>query len=890
MRWYTNVKKLGNKIHIRGYEKGTKFCQTLNYNPVLYARSKKKTKYQSIEGHYLDPIEMGSIKGMLEYVNQYSDVQGFKIYGNTNPIYQYISDRYPEENIEYDISKIDIVCLDIETTSEYGFPDPRFCNEEIQLITIQNYNTKETLTWGTKPFHKKLNNHTYYSCNDEAHLLYSFLDYWQNNYPDIITGWNIMYFDCPYIIKRMERVIGEEETKKLSPFTWITSRPLEVRPGNIQDVYDIYGISTIDYLDLYKKYSFKNPENHRLDTIAFNELGQNKLDHSQYETFKDFYDNDWNLFVEYNVIDTQLISRLEDKLHMIELAIMLAFDSKTNFEDVFFQVRMWDSIIYNYMKNKNIIIPVKTSDKTKTDKYSGAYVKIPIPGSYDYVVSTDLTSLYPHIMMQHYISPDTLVDIEEVNDRIKFLTNYLKTEYFDDKFNSTSKIKWKSIDTMSSSEIRHELNLAQRLRQLSATISVDKVIDKKEIDTECLNELNVTMTPNGSIYTKDKVGFLAEILNKMFDKRKLYKDKMKEYKKQYELTQDESLKKLISTYSIKEQSVKVCLNSCYGATGNPHFRFYDIRNAEAVTYTGQLAIKWIEKKFNDYFNRVINTDNFDYAIYMDTDSCFLNMKPVVDKIFENKNPTKLEIVDFLDKLFDTSIQNFLNESYTELSQLLSAPQNKLHMKREKICDKVVFMARKRYIANVWDNEGIRYHEPEVAMVGVEAIKSSTPAFCRDKLKEAIKLIMKGTEDDMIKFIEKTKAQFFKLAPDQVAFPKSVNGIDKYSCPRNLYIKGCPGHVKAVILYNHYVDKYKLDRKYSKIKNGEKIKFVYLKEPNIIRESTIGFIQELPVEFGLHKYVDYETQYEKAFLSPLKSILDIVGWNTEKRISMSSFFI
>jgi DNA polymerase elongation subunit (family B) len=889
MRWYTNVKKLGNKIHIRGYENGNKFSQSLDYNPTLYVKSKKKTEFKSIDGQYLGALKMGTIKEMSEFIKKYSDVDGFSVYGNTNPIYQYISDRYPEESIEYDISKIDIISLDIETTSNYGFPDPKQCAEEILLITIQNYTTKQTLTWGTKPFTKKLQNHTYFYCQDESRLFYSFLEYWTDNYPDIITGWNITYFDCPYIIKRMQKVLGETETKRLSPFGWITSRATEPRPGSFQDVYDIYGISTLDYLDLYKKYSFKNPENHRLDTIASNELGQNKLDHSQYETFKDFYENDWNLFTEYNVIDTQLINRLEDKLHMIELAIMLAFDSKTNFEDVFFQVRMWDSIIYNYMKQKNIIIPVKTQDKEKNDKYAGAYVKIPVAGAYEYVVSTDLTSLYPHIMMQHYISPDTLVDIDEINNRINFLKNCLTSENFTDKFDCISKIKWKDVDIMSTSEIKEELDLAIRLRNLSSVISVDKVLEKKEIDTECLNKLNVTMTPNGSIYIKHKVGFLAEILNKMFDKRKLYKDKMKEYKRQYETTQDENLKRLISTYSIKEQSVKVCLNSCYGATGNPFFRFYDIRNAEAVTYTGQLAIKWVEKKFNEYFNRVLKTDNFDYAIYMDTDSCFLNMKPVVDTIFKDKNPTKLEIVNFLDKLFDTTIQNYLDESYTELANLLSAPKNRLHMKREKICDRVVFMARKKYIANVWDNEGIRYHEPEISMTGVEAIKSSTPAYCRSKLKEAINIIMNGSEKDIIEFIKNTKQEFFQLEPHEVAFPKSVNNITKYFCNSTLYTSGCPIQVRGSILYNHYIKQKKLDKKYSKIKEGEKIRFLYLKEPNPIRENTIAFIQELPPEFGLNKYVDYEAQYQKTFLDPLKTILDIVGWKTEEKISVLSFF-
>lgn len=889
MRWYTNVKKLSDKIYVKGYENGEHFLDVVRYQPTIYVPSRTKTEYKSIEGQYLNPIQMDSIKAMAEFHQKYSSVENMQIYGNSNSVYQYISEKYPEDNIEYDIKKINIISLDIETTAEHGPMDLISCPEEILLITIQNYNTRETITWGSRPFDKKLENFTYHYCRNEANLFYSFLNWWQNNYPDIVTGWNIVAFDFPYIIKRMMHVIGEAETRKLSPFNWISPRKFEMKTGQVITVYDIYGVASIDYYDLYKKYSFKNPENYRLDTIAQNELGLNKLSHAQYDSFKDFYEKDWDLFTEYNVVDTQLINKLEDKLHMIELAIMLAFDSKTNFEDVFFQVRMWDAIIYNYLKKQNIIIPFEVKEKQKSDQYAGAYVKIPKAGVYDYVVSTDLTSLYPHIMMQHSISPDTLVEKKEIQARIDLLTGHLNNKVPQDKIRFSGRISWGDLNEMSVDDIKEELGYAQRLMDLSSSISVDKVLEK-QVDTDCLDNLNVTVTPNGSIYTKNKTGFLAEILTKMFDKRKSYKDKMKEYKKEYEETQNEELKKLISTYSIKEQSVKVCLNSCYGATGNPHFRFFDIRNAEAVTYTGQLAIRWIEKKFNRYFNDILKTDNQDYVIYMDTDSCFLNMKPIVDKVFAGKSPTKLEIINFLDKLFATNIQNYLNECYEELSKLLSAPQNKLHMKREKICDRMVFLARKKYIANVWDNEGIRYHKPEIAMTGVEAIRSSTPGFCRIKLKEAIDLIMNSDEDTMIKFIEKTKAEFLNLEPHEVAFPKSVNDIKKYKCNKMLYQKGAPIQVRAAILHNHLLTEKKLTNKYTMIQAGDKIKFSYLKEPNPIRDNVIGFTQELPHEFNLKKYIDYGLQYEKTFLIPLKAILDVVGWGTEKRTTLDAFFI
>jgi len=832
MRWYTNVKQLGNRIYVRGYDNGEHFKDVVEYKPTFYVKTDKKSEYKTLDGSYVKTIHPGTIKESKEFVSKYKNVDGFEVFGNETFIYQYISDNYSEDQIDYDITKIKIFAIDIECASENGFPDPKTCDEEILLITIQDYTTKKIFTWGTRKFPENLNDHKYFYCHDEAHLLNSFLNYWQENTPEIVTGWNCLYYDFPYIIGRMYRLLGTKETKKMSPYGWISDRQAEVRKDEFQTVYDIFGVSIVDYFDLYKKYSFKKPENFRLDTIAFNELGQNKLDHSQYETFKDFYDKDWNTFVRYNVIDTELVNKLEDKLHMIELAIMLAFDSKTNFEDVFYQVRMWDTIIYNYLRRKKIVIPLKEPAKEKSDKFVGAFVKEPVPGSYDYVVSMDLTSLYPHIMMGLNISPDTLVK---------------------DRFSN---------------------------------ISIDSVLQKTANIPE---GFKYSVCPNGSMYKKDQMGFLPELLDKMFQKRKFYKDKMKELKKEYEKSHSSKLKKQISMYSVKEQSIKVCLNSCYGATGNPYFRFYDLRNAEAVTYTGQLAIRWIEKKFNEYFNKILKTDGIDYVVYCDTDSAFLNMKPLVDFIFKNKNPDKLEIIDFLDSIFSTKIQDYVDDSYKELAEYLNAYAHRLHMKREKITDRAVFISKKRYIANVWDNEGVRYSEPELAMTGVEAIRSSTPAFCRDKIKQAIRLIMSSDENEMIDFIAKTREEFFKLTPEEVSFPKSINEVTKFMSNLTMYQKGTPIHVRGAILYNHYIKDKKLQRKYSIIKNGEKIKYCYLKLPNPIHENVISYIQKLPPEFELEKYIDYNMQFEKTFLNPLKLILDIIGWKIEKQNTLDSFF-
>jgi hypothetical protein len=267
----------------------------------------------------------------------------------------------------------------------------------------------------------------------------------------------------------------------------------------------------------------------------------------------------------------------------------------------------------------------------------------------------------------------------------------------------------------------------------------------------------------------------------------------------------------------------------------------------------------------------------------------LNVEPLVDKIFEGKNPSKEKIVDVLDNILANQLQDYINNCYSELSNYLHSYQNKLHMKREKIADKFLITGKKHYIINVWDNEGVRYSEPKLSITGIEAVKSSTPAFCREKLKKAFKVLMNSSEDDMIKFVEETKKQFFELTPEEVAFPKGVSDVSKFLDYSSLYKKGTPIHVRGSILYNKNLKKHGLENKYNYIANGEKIKYCYLKVPNPIMENVIGFIQTLPKEFGLHSYVDYETQFDKTFIQPLKAILDVIGWKTEKTITLEEFF-
>jgi len=831
MKFYTNVQMIGNQFLVRGYENGKHVMFKEEYSPTLFVPSKRETEYKTLDGDYVEPIKPGLVKDCREFYKKYEGVDGFKIYGNDRYVSQYISDKYPEDEIKFDISKIKLSTLDIEVASENGFPDTESASEEILTITLQDYATKEIITWGIKPFVVKQNNHKYIQCNTEYTLLSQFIEWWSNNTPEVITGWNIQFYDIPYICRRLTRVLGEKLMKRFSPWNLVSEDEVFVKHRK-QVCYDVGGITQLDYLDLYKKFTYTNQESYRLDHIADVELGQKKLDHSEFDTFKDFYTKNWQKFVEYNIIDVELVDRLEDKMKLIELALTMAFDAKLNFGDVFYQVRMWDNIIYNYLKKRNIVIPPKERS-AKDEKYAGAYVKSPVPGVYDWVVNFDLNSLYPHLIMQYNISPETLLDE------------------------------------------RHP------------TVTVDRVLNK-ELDFQKYKDYAVCA--NGAMYRKDIRGFLPELMEKMYGDRVIFKKKMIEAKKEYEKTPTKELEKEIARCNNIQMAKKISLNSAYGAIGNQYFRYYKLANAEAITLSGQVSIRWIEGKMNSYMNKVLKTKDVDYVIASDTDSIYLNMGPLVECVYKGREKTTESIVSFLDKVASMELEKYIESSYQELAEYVNAYDQKMQMKRENIADRGIWTAKKRYILNVWDSEGVRYEQPKLKIMGIEAVKSSTPAPCRKMIKDALKLMMSGTEDDVIEFIDKCRRDFKELSPESIAFPRTASDVEKYKASSTIYAKATPIHVRGALLFNHYIKKENLTNKYSLIQNGEKIKFCYLKKPNLIHENVISFIQEFPKELRLNKYIDYDLQFEKAFLEPLKTILDSIGWSIEKTSTLDLFFV
>ena len=831
MRFYTSVYEKFNKIYVRGYEDGKYFESIEDFYPTFYVSSKKESKYKTLSGESVEPIQPGKISECKDFLQKYSNVNGFSVYGNDNYKAQYISQTYPEEEIEFDIKKIRLLTIDIEVASENGFPNVFDCAEELLAITLQNYATKKLICFASRPYINTRNDVVYVECRDEIDLIHQFLAFWERETPDVITGWNCELYDIPYIAGRIERILGEKEARRLSPWGNIRRRELVIK-GREQISYEIAGVSVIDYLDLYKKFTYKAQESYRLDHIANVELGQKKLDHSEFETFKDFYTKDWQKFIDYNIRDVELVDQLEDKMKLIELCFTMAYDAKVNFNDVFYQVRTWDAIIYNYLKKRDIVIPPKDHSE-KSDKFAGAYVKDPIPGKYDWVVNFDLNSLYPHLIMQYNISPETLID------------------------------------------------------QRHPSVTIDKILNQ-DITFEKYSDYAVCA--NGAMYRKDVRGFLPELMEKMYNDRVIFKKKMLVAKQQYEKTKTKELEKEIARCNNIQMAKKISLNSAYGAIGNQYFRYYKLANAEAITMSGQVSIRWIEEKMNSYLNKVLKTNNIDYVIASDTDSIYLNVGPLVDKVYSGKEKDTKNIVSFLDKLCKVELEKYIDSCYQELAEYVNAYDQKMQMKRENIAERGIWTAKKRYILNVWDSEGVRYEQPKLKITGIEAVKSSTPAPCRQMIKDALKIVMTKTEDDLISFISESRKIFNALPVEDISFPRTVSDVNKYKSSSTLYSKGTPIHARGAILYNYLTKEKKLDKKYAKIQNGEKIKFCYLKLPNPIQENVISYIQELPKEFGLGKYIDYDLQFSKAFLEPMKVILDSIGWRTEKTVTLDSFFI
>jgi DNA polymerase elongation subunit (family B) len=831
MDFYTNVCRTRDKILVTGYQGNKKVKLQVAYRPNHYVKSKKgQTAYRSLDGQPLEVVNLNSMGGARKFREQYEQVEGFDIHGYDRYVYTYIADKF-QGTIEPNTKLIRSASLDIECECEDGFPDPIDAKEKVNAITIKPFG-KNSVTFGIGPWDAPANV-DYVDCQDEAFLLEAFIKYWDKQSFDIITGWNVNSFDITYLCNRLDRLFGDGYHKKLSPWRMSDVREFTQYGYQKNQVYNLYGINVLDYLELYKKNTFVKQESYKLDHIAQVELGKGKLDYSEYGSLHTLYRTNYPLFLEYNVRDVELIEELEDKLGFIELIQSMAYTAKCNYADTFGMVKYWETIIYNFLKEQGIQTPPqKLRGQEKSKQIVGAYVKDPLVGGHNWVVSFDLNSLYPHIIMQYNISPEKM-------------------------------IKGK------------------------VDMSVEKLLAGKTKITG-----DYAVTPNGAQFRKDKQGFLPELMEQFYDERKLWKKKMIEYQIESESCKDPARKKQLNTLIKRaynnQQVRKIALNSAYGALANQWFAFFSVDLAEAITTSGQLIIQWGEKIINEWLNQVLKTEGKDYVVAIDTDSLYITLDDLVNQVFPEDTP-KTKIIDFLNTISEDTIEPVLARGYEQLAQNTNAFQQKMEMGREVIADRGIWTAKKRYILNVHDNEGVRLHEPKLKMMGIETAKSSTPQWVRGKLTDAFNVVMNGTEQDLWEFVETARRDFRTLPPEEVAFPRGCRGLKQYGDRTNIYSKGTPIHTRGALLYNKLLQDKNLDMRYEVIKEAEQIHFTYLTTPNPLNENVISFIGALPKEFDLHRFVDHDKQFDKAFVEPLKAVIELVGWNPEPVASLDSFF-
>ena len=842
MKFYTNVSRYGNMLLYRGYDHGNAVRKKIKYKPTLFVTTPKETQWTSLDGKPVAPVPMDSMRDAKEWIQQNKHVAGRQIYGNIRYISAYIQDEYPGD-IQFDRNAINVTSIDIEVASDQGFPEPDEALHEITAITIKNNKDNTYYVWGCGDYDvtnsiMKSHRVVYKKCESEAALLVDFITHWSSDAhcPDVITGWNTRFFDIPYIINRTIRILDDQWAKKLSPWGLIDAREVTIMQRK-QTAYEIQGISQMDYLELFKKFghSYGPQESYKLDHIAHVVLGERKLSYEEHSGLFDLYKFDYQKFIDYNIKDVELVDRLEDKLGLITLAVTMAYRGGVNYGDTFGTTAIWDSIIFRNLYNKKVIVPF-AEEKIKS-AYPGGFVKDPIVGMHKNVVSFDLNSLYPSIIMQYNMSPETII-----NGSI-------------------------------------------------SGIDVDKVLNAKAtgktFSIDCPGEC---VAANGQHFSINKKGILPTIIEGMYDERVSIKRAMLNAQQELQQVNKDDKQELyrierdIAINENQQMAIKLLLNSLYGALGNRYFRFFDQRIAEAITLTGQLTIRWAELALNTYLHSVLKPKTQrDYVLAIDTDSVYVCLDDLVQAV----NPSNP--IDFLDKVCQDKLEPILEQSYAELFGLLGGIENKMVMKREVIADVGIWTAKKRYILNVFDNEGVRYADPKLKIMGIEAIKSSTPAPCREALKQIFKVIVTGNESAVQTSINQFKTYFKTLPPEEVAFPRGVTKLSAFKDKQLIYKKGTPIHVRGGLLYNKELQDKSLIQKYERIQNGEKIKFIYLRIPNPIRENVISFPSYLPEEFGLHKYIDYELQFKKTFLDSIDPILEAIGWNSEEVSTLDDFF-
>lgn len=862
MDFYTHFHSDKKNIYISGYKNNKKIYQKFKLKPYLFIHDKESEDYKDLSGLPVSKKEFNTRSQAMAYIEKYRGVENFDIFGSTFFDYVWINDNFKE--IKSDNTVLRYGIYDIETDSEGGFADLEKANKEITAISMSVMGEDEVYCLGYKDYDPKKSDilekecpgkkFVYIKCKNENQLLKRFVELWNYLNIDIITGYNINLYDHPYVIRRIIQILGEEWALKLSPYGQIKSSNF-VYYGKNQTKYEIVGIPTLDYFDLYQKFSYKDTESYKLDYICKLELDKGKLDYSEYKTLANLYKENPAKFYDYSIIDTVRIEDLENKLKFIDQVFSLTHFTKCNLLDCFGTVRMCDVLTHNFMMEEHIVIPIKKDKIGIGRQIAGGYVKPVKKTMAKYMISFDFTSLYPHIIKAFNISPEKYVGKIDKYDSLQIHPDIING---------------------SLSEIRNEL-----------------------VDND------LCITGKGTVFSRDGQGFFPKIMTFLFNKRNEYKSEMSSFKKRKELiTQelskrgstklkdfsDEKLNQIkkqveykVTEFHNKQIAIKYVLNSFYGQLANEHSRWFDENIAESITMSGQLSINWVKTYIDRMLNEYCGTKDEIYVIGVDTDSCYVSL----ENVLKINNINEEDSLDFLIEFVDYIQEKIINHALEELYKDTNIFEKCLYMKPE-IIGRGLWRKAKNYIMGVWWEEGIRLNEEKIAMKGIEAVKSSTPEICRNKIKDAAPILLDNDSEKLLDFVEEFRSSFNESNLELIGKPTKITDIDKWYSGDGLIKKGTPFHCRGSLIYNSMISKLKLDATYQKINNGDKIKSWYLKEPNPVGSYVICAPDELPEEFELEDYIDKNLQFNKTFLEPIESLAAAAGILMDDTTDMDQF--
>lgn len=838
-RFFTAVDRIGQHIFVRGYENGIPFREKYNYSPTLFVPTHKQTGYTDIYGVNQLPMHFDNMYEASAYIRDTQAVSNGVVNGMDNFTLAFISDVFGDQ--KPDTKLVRIKNLDIEvhaatytdpndpsTAKADGFPDPEICKWPVDAITMYDniddrYDVYSYREWSKtksslKPellakvrFHKFVN---------EKEMLQEFVQDWRENFPDIVTGWYSNSFDIPYLHRRITMVLGESVADSLSPYGRSEIKTMQDNQNGQRQIIKLLGIAQLDYIELYKKFVLEPRSSFRLGAIATIELGETKLDFEG--SLVELAIKDPQRYLDYNIVDVELVKRINDKLLLIDLMMYMTYDAGMTFEDGYSPIKQWDSIIFNHLRKLKKIVPMKR--RSTPSAFEGAYVKDPLVGFWKWIMSFDLESLYPGIIRQLNISPETIVD-----------------QYY--------------------------------------TANVDDFVNGNvKLDRE-----QYSIGANGTRYRKDIRGVIPTVVELVFNQRKTFKNLMKEAK---HAGNDDDVRK----YDLLQKAAKIAINSAYGALGNAFFRYYDLRNAEAVTLTGQVIIKWSANHFNEMLNNAIGGPKKDRVVAIDTDSCYVCFDDLVQKFYPDRSIN--DTVNMLDQFAEKKVQPLLNKWYAELATYMNHYDSVMYMKREAISSTGFFIAKKRYALWVWDMEGYRYKEPETKIMGIETQRGSTPAYVRTALKDAIDMILGEKREDLIQLVTAAEKHYQTVDYREIAGVSSANNLQKYSLPGLLPGFRCPGHIKGVLAHNRLAQK---TDGVDPIKEGEKIAMVRLRTPNKYGSETFAYLAGSRIPEAMDpdtvlRYLDRNLMFEKSFIKPLATICDAIGWKYKDSICLEDFFM